>query len=801
MELDLLINNLIEFKTDFTQTEYILGPFSNADRKLIHTLCEILNLIAKSEESNEENKMMYVIREERKENFTKDEIIIRLITLIRSPEQNLMIGPYPYSEPNLALRLSCVFTELVFINKNNSKNETRIIAYKKTVDDNLVECNETEKLLGQHMTISFLSVKLMSDNAIEKLLCYNYKKNFPLQRYTLEHLLYYIQGHPDKENEKILRNFANVLIKYGHYKNYEREEQKIHKIIIGNLKKNKEYLKDITEKYKDRNMPNKNNNQYKNIGENGVWRISCDIKKANFTGFHYHNKNLTNNCDTYEEMIAQFTNDEFFIMSKQRRQVILQEAYDNSSVQIQEYIMSVLFTKLCEVLDKSKMQRLGSDELIVNTSLDSIKNDVIIVKNCINSLPENMRNLWKCIPLYLRKIGNSELIEERTITDLDIELSNQNIKLFPLKIKNGNRHYNLQAEKFVLGEPLTEIDMQTEKDSYPVTFIEPFFGENIVDDRQLLNKELSEYFNIPENISKLITSDIISLWVKDFNLTLIPNPYKLIYFSELYLIKDKLKSLINILSNLKTKDIWTNAANKLRDKMCEKLKLIVEGFKKNQDIKIYKNTFLEQNIFSKNTKNEYKFFTSLNLDLFQCCKTYYPELVNNCDTWKEFILGFDNGNYFVDSEQFKKSVFGKLFGGNGLVKEALITTIYEEFKNNNPNIVSRLFLFDKDKICYETEIGTIKDNMEKINNSSKFKVSHFCLKSIGSTQMFEKRIITNIDNLDINAYPVEITGKEVPIDFHSQAYKHVLGLRVSSEDLESTFEKKKIRYDNYFDFD
>ena len=117
------------------------------------------------------------------------------------------------------------------------------------------------------------------------------------------------------------------------------------------------------------------------------------------------------------------------------------------------------------------------------------------------------------------------------------------------------------------------------------------------------------------------------------------------------------------------------------------------------------------------------------------------------------------------------------------------------------NISSRLFFSDKDKICYETEIGTIKDDMEKINNLSKFKVSHFCLKSIGSTQMFEKRIITNLDNLDINSYPVEITGKEVPIDFHSQAYKHVLGLKVSEEDLESTFEKKKIRYDNYFDFD
>ena len=356
MDLKLLIKNLIDFKNDFTQTEYTLGPFSNTDRKLIHTLCEILNLIAKSEDSNEENKMMYILREERKENFIKDEIITQLTTLINSQEQKLTIGPYPYSEPNLALRLSCVFTELVFINENNSKNETRIIAYKKTIDDSLVEGNETEKLLAQQLNISFLSVKLMSDKAIERLLCYNYKKNFPLQRYTLKHLLYYIQEHPDKENEKILRNFANVLIKYGHYKNYEREEQKIHKIIIGNLKKNKEFLKDITEKYKNRTMPNKNNNQYKNIKGTGIWRISCDINKANFSSLQYHNKNLTNNCDTYEEMIAQITNDEFFIMSKQRRQVILQEAYDNNSVQIQEYIMSVLFTKLCEVLDKSKMQ-------------------------------------------------------------------------------------------------------------------------------------------------------------------------------------------------------------------------------------------------------------------------------------------------------------------------------------------------------------------------------------------------------------------------------------------------------------
>jgi hypothetical protein len=103
--------------------------------------------------------------------------------------------------------------------------------------------------------------------------------------------------------------------------------------------------------------------------------VAIDLKKANFQAFKFFDRDIIDQCLTYEEFVKKTVPDsfEYFYKSKQIRQVIFGNLNPKRQQKVQKYLMSVIMDVLMKAgLDEDAVFSSSADELVVSDNQESI---------------------------------------------------------------------------------------------------------------------------------------------------------------------------------------------------------------------------------------------------------------------------------------------------------------------------------------------------------------------------------------------------------------------------------------------
>ena len=95
--------------------------------------------------------------------------------------------------------------------------------------------------------------------------------------------------------------------------------------------------------------------------------LSIDLRKANFQTLRYINPAIVMDCNTYEEFMAKFTDDEIAAKSKKTRQIIFGKLNPNRTMKFEKILIAHIeeyIRKYTNILDWFELYSMNSDELI-----------------------------------------------------------------------------------------------------------------------------------------------------------------------------------------------------------------------------------------------------------------------------------------------------------------------------------------------------------------------------------------------------------------------------------------------------
>lgn len=176
-----------------------------------------------------------------------------------------------------------------------------------------------------------------------------------------------------------------------------------------------------------------------NIGKTFV---SIDLVKGNVQALNFYNKEILGNSDTYEDFMKKFTEHEYFIKSKQIRQVIFGNLLPKKQQKIQKFIMGIIRDELIKNgMNENDICASSPDEIVFE--LDAFKDFQKVLDS----------DIIKALNLHV------EIFKLEKISD-DVEGF---IKVFQnkegIELKKCNAKFMPEIIKFLKKEPLNEKDL------------------------------------------------------------------------------------------------------------------------------------------------------------------------------------------------------------------------------------------------------------------------------------------------------------------------------------------------------
>jgi len=184
------------------------------------------------------------------------------------------------------------------------------------------------------------------------------------------------------------------------------------------------------------------------------WFTSIDLVKANWQALKTFNPAIVQSKKSYEEWALQFTNEKYFLNSKQIRQVIFGNLNPKRQQSIQRYLIDQAWTKLELEFD---IQGATSDEIIVYHRDKPSEQILSLIKSL---LPFEFDFHVKTFQLF--KIEDKPFYK-RVYLDNSFDL------------RGVPSHYYAEVIRHIRNEECTEFDRTTLYDERIVRFIEPLF--------------------------------------------------------------------------------------------------------------------------------------------------------------------------------------------------------------------------------------------------------------------------------------------------------------------------------------
>lgn len=190
--------------------------------------------------------------------------------------------------------------------------------------------------------------------------------------------------------------------------------------------------------------------------------ISIDLEKANFNCFNLFNLKEELKIDSYNDLMNQFTDLDYFKNSKMIRQVIFGDLNPARQQRVQKYIINQICLKLKE--HNCILSSASSDEIIVESQIS--KKDV---ENILKDLPQKFQ-FFRVEPFSFKKIDE----------DFNFFVKNtQTNKGDKIEFKNIPGHLFAQVYKRYLGLAITDYDMLFYHEDLLAQFKEPIFKKEL----------------------------------------------------------------------------------------------------------------------------------------------------------------------------------------------------------------------------------------------------------------------------------------------------------------------------------
>ena len=204
---------------------------------------------------------------------------------------------------------------------------------------------------------------------------------------------------------------------------------------------------------------------------------------------------------------------------------------------------------------------------------------------------------------------------------------------------------------------------------------------------------------------------LLKRFVKDYKLPIqvVQEPY-FSYFMNLYDSQYKTKEKFKLLEESRNKfnsdDEFLEEYYKIRDKVITTIKALPEYKIYNEmDMKhfdILNYNFPKHDIF--NMSNVGKYFISIDLKKanFQALKWLNPELVLNCDSYKEFLSKFTDLEYMHNSKYLREVIFGNMNPKRQVKVEKYMTNkILSLLLEYNTIKENEIRMFSNDELIFE----------------------------------------------------------------------------------------------------
>ena len=131
-------------------------------------------------------------------------------------------------------------------------------------------------------------------------------------------------------------------------------------------------------------------------GFNGKTLISIDLKKANFNSLKQYDPSIVLDCDTYEDLLSNYTAYPYITQSKQIRQVIFGNLMPSKQASIQKSMMQLLADNILNDYPYFELSMAGTDEIVVLSYGE-------------NSPIEAYKRVMDCIPRHALEFIKAEI--------------------------------------------------------------------------------------------------------------------------------------------------------------------------------------------------------------------------------------------------------------------------------------------------------------------------------------------------------------------------------------------------------
>lgn len=311
----------------------------------------------------------------------------------------------------------------------------------------------------------------------------------------------------------------------------------------------------------------------------------------------------------------------------------------------------------------------------------------------------------------------------------------------------------------------------------------------------------SEFDNLSNKFKKFFVKD------NDLPIGVLQEPYfeKLlntyVHYNEHYGkndIKKKMKDFVDALEYFDyNEDNFSSYSRKLIDQ-------VINGITSNETYKnLISNELKEFNIVKKVKRNDLytranfgKTFLSIDLKSanFFSLKYYSDEIVNNSNSYEDFIRNYTDLEHFINSKQLRQVIFGNLNPKRQIkIQEFIINKIIDLIVSNNILPIENFVTSSSDEIIIDlTNVSFQREIMKDISKlvfDTENKISKFCkfqifnLEKISDKHSFCRKNILFEVNKNLEIVESQINEyKNVPKTVFSQVFKYNVGMKMYEED-------------------
>lgn len=259
-----------------------------------------------------------------------------------------------------------------------------------------------------------------------------------------------------------LNNLKNLISNIGEEEFFKLSSKVINNI-IDTISKTSVYetlSNDLLKEYPNKvNVSSRDIYSIQNVGK---YFLSFDLVKANFQALKKYSKELVLYAENYEELVSKFTNEKYFMESKQIRQVVFGNLLPKKQQIIQKNIISSVILDLVQ-----------NTTLELNDFINATADEFVISR----STKEEIEIICKEIKSYLEKENyDGYRLETFKLNNIDDR------KLFVKEYLNGKIEFKgipsfhfLQVYKKYFDLPLDEKDLQFIHEGELSTFLKPLF--------------------------------------------------------------------------------------------------------------------------------------------------------------------------------------------------------------------------------------------------------------------------------------------------------------------------------------